>query len=196
MEPFDVMDAGAWGCSPTPRVAAFCVWQAKQHKGARVVNEAGSVGFNGLNTRDTAGAKAFYGSVFGWRRSPSAAAPRCGRCPATASTSNATPPGLRANEIGGGRGAPGFEDVVASLDPIETINRTPSRRTGCDVHRRDADATARKATELGGKVLAGPFDAPWVRTAVIADPGRDSHRQQFAPENRTSPPRRGIGRSA
>ena len=38
----------------------------EQHKGAQVVNEPGSVNFNGLNTRDVAGAKSFYGAVFGW----------------------------------------------------------------------------------------------------------------------------------
>ncbi len=30
----------------------------------------------------------------------------------------------------------------------------------------DADATALRARELGGEVVAGPVDAPWTRTAV------------------------------
>ena len=46
---------------------AFGVWQAKSHNGARVVNDPGSLNFNGLNTRDAEGAKPFYGSVFGWQ---------------------------------------------------------------------------------------------------------------------------------
>ena len=66
MEPFDVMDAGRMAVFADPEGAAFCVWQAKEHKGARIVNEHGSLNFNGLNTRDVEGAKAFYGSVFGW----------------------------------------------------------------------------------------------------------------------------------
>ena len=49
-----------------PEGAAFCVWQANEHKGATIVNEHGSLNFNGLHTRDPEGAKAFYGSVFGW----------------------------------------------------------------------------------------------------------------------------------
>ena len=49
-----------------PEGAAFCVWQAKEHKGARIVNEPGSLNFNSLNTRDAEGAKTFYGSLFGW----------------------------------------------------------------------------------------------------------------------------------
>ena len=66
MEPFDVMDAGRMAVFSDPEGAVFCVWQAKQHKGAKVVNEHGSLNFNGLNTRDLEGAKSFYGSVFGW----------------------------------------------------------------------------------------------------------------------------------
>ena len=66
-EPFDVMDAGRMAVLTDPEGAAFCVWQAKGHKGARVVNEHGSLNFNGLATRDPEGAAAFYGTVFGWK---------------------------------------------------------------------------------------------------------------------------------
>src|SRR5213078_1717804 len=65
--PFDVMDAGRMAVFADPEGAAFCVWQANRHKGARIVNESGALNFNGLNTRDVAPAKAFYGAVFGWQ---------------------------------------------------------------------------------------------------------------------------------
>ena len=65
-DPFDVMDAGRMAVVTDPEGAAFCVWQAKQHRGARIVNEPGSLNFNSLNTRDAEGAKSFYGAVFGW----------------------------------------------------------------------------------------------------------------------------------
>jgi uncharacterized protein len=49
----------------------------------------------------------------------------------------------------------------------------------------DADAIADKTTELGGKVVVPPFDAPWVRTTVIADPhGATFTASKFVPENR------------
>jgi len=67
MEPFDVMDAGRMAVFDDPEGAAFCVWHPRVHNGAQVVNEAGSLNFNGLNTRDVEGAKSFYGSVFGWQ---------------------------------------------------------------------------------------------------------------------------------
>jgi predicted enzyme related to lactoylglutathione lyase len=34
----------------------------------------------------------------------------------------------------------------------------------------DADATAAKATELGGSVMVAPFDSPVGRMAVLTDP--------------------------
>jgi len=49
----------------------------------------------------------------------------------------------------------------------------------------DADATAAKATELGGKVIIAPFDAPWVRMTVLADPqGAAFIASKFVPQNR------------
>src|SRR2546429_7028334 len=67
VEPFDVMDAGRMAVFTDPEGAAFCVWQANAHKGAQIVNEPGSLNFNGLNTRDAQAAKSFYGSLFGWQ---------------------------------------------------------------------------------------------------------------------------------
>src|SRR5262249_19095205 len=66
MDPFDVMQAGRMAVCADREGAAFCLWEARQHRGARIINEAGSLNFNGLNTCDVAGAKSFYGKVFGW----------------------------------------------------------------------------------------------------------------------------------
>jgi predicted enzyme related to lactoylglutathione lyase len=62
VDPFDVVDACRVAVFTDPEGAAFRVWQAKEHKGARIVNEPGSLNFNGLNTRDAEAAKSFYGS--------------------------------------------------------------------------------------------------------------------------------------
>jgi hypothetical protein len=46
----------------------------------------------------------------------------------------------------------------------------------------DADAAAQRVAELGGRVLTPPFDAPWVRMAVVADPaGATFTASQFVP---------------
>ena len=55
-----------------------------------------------------------------------------------------------------------------------TSSRPPlpgdTARWDIDLWVDDTDATAARATELGGTVLAGPFDMPIGRRAVVADP--------------------------
>ena len=98
-----------------PEGAAFCVWQAKEHKGARIVNEPGSLNFNGLNTRDPEGAKAFYGSVFGWETLGLGGA-EMWTLPGYGDFLEQSDPGLRKRMAESG--APeGFEDVVAAHQP-------------------------------------------------------------------------------
>jgi len=59
-EPVDVPpDAGRTAVFTDPEGAAFRVWQAKENKGAQLVNEPGSWNLNGLNTRDVEDAKSF-----------------------------------------------------------------------------------------------------------------------------------------
>src|SRR3954470_16731680 len=74
-EPFDVMEAGRMGVFADPEGAVFCIWQPKEHRGAQLVNEHGSVNFNILNTRDLDGASTFYGPVFGWELLDAGGAP-------------------------------------------------------------------------------------------------------------------------
>jgi predicted enzyme related to lactoylglutathione lyase len=48
----------------------------------------------------------------------------------------------------------------------------------------DADAIAARAYNLGARVIVAPFDSPWVRTTVIADPqGAVFTASRFVPEN-------------
>ena len=91
-DPFDVMDAGRMAVVMDPEGAAFCVWQARRHKGAQIVNEPGSLNFNGLNTRDVEGAKSFYRSVFGWETLGVGGGVEIGGWPATASSWRAAIP--------------------------------------------------------------------------------------------------------
>lgn len=83
-------------------------------------------------------------------------------------------------------GAPvGFENVVASLAPI-AAEAAEAPHWGVTFGVDDADATAEKAAKLGGKVLVEPFDAPWGRTTVIADPrARPSPQASSSPRTRT-----------
>jgi len=183
-DPFDVMDAGRMAVFTDPEGAAFSVWQAKQHTGARIVNEPGSLNFNGLATRDVLGAKAFYGSVFGWETLALDGGAEMWRLPGYGEFLERLDPGLRARMAEAGAPA-GFEDVVATLNPIADDQPDAPAHWGVTFAVEDADAAAARATELGGRVLVAPFDAPWVRMTVIADPqGATFTASKFVPENR------------
>ena len=183
MEPFDVMGAGRMAVLADPEGATFNVWQAKEHKGATVVNEHGSLNFNGLVTRDPKGAKAFYGAVFGWEtlELPGGA---MWTLPGYGDHLEERSPGLREQMAQMG-GPEGFIDVVAALNPIADDDAETPAHWSVTFAADNADATAARASELGGEVVAGPFDAPWTRLAVIKDPqGATFIAGQFVAENK------------
>jgi predicted enzyme related to lactoylglutathione lyase len=183
-DPFDVFDAGRMAVCTDPEGAAFCVWQANQHRGAQVVNEPGSLNFNGLNTRDVDGAKAFYGSVFGWETLGLGGGTQMWTLPGYGEFLEKNDPGLRERMVDSGAPA-GFVDVVATLNPIAEDQPDVPAHWSVTFAVDDADATATKAVELGGQVTVAPFDAPWVRMTVIADPqGATFTASKFVPENK------------
>ncbi|HEX6712375.1 MAG TPA: VOC family protein [Thermoleophilaceae bacterium] len=185
IEPFDVMEAGRMAVFSDPEGAVFCAWQAKQHKGARIVNEHGSLNFNTLNTRDLDGAKEFYGSVFGWKvLDLGGGGGVMWQLPGYGEFLEQSDPGLR--ERMEGAGAPkGFADVVAAASPIPDDQPDTPANWSVTFAVDDADVAADKAKELGGTVVLPPFDAPWVRMTVITDPqGATFVASKFVPENR------------
>ena len=98
-----------------PEGAVFCVWQAKEHRGARIVNEPGSVNFNVLNTRDPEAAKRFYGAVFGWTTLDLGSG-EFWTLSVYGDYLEQLTPGTRARSAE--FGAAGFEDVVAAITPL------------------------------------------------------------------------------
>ena len=184
MEPFDVMDAGRMAFLTDPEGAAFCAWQAKENKGAGIVNEPGSLNFNGLNTRDIEGAKSFYGSVFGWTTLALDGGAEMWTLPGYGDYLERDNPDLRKQTAEAG-GPEGFVDVVASINPIPDDQPDTPPHWSVTFAVDDADATAAKATELGGTVIVPPFDAPWVRMTIINDPqGATFIASKFVPENK------------
>jgi uncharacterized protein len=184
MEPFDVMDAGRMGVFADPEGAVFMVWQAKQHRGARIVNEHGSLNFNDLGTRDVEGAKAFYGAVFGWQTLEIPGGFLGWTLPGYGDYLSRDNPGLR-EQVAEAGGPEGFEDVVASIVPIPDDQPDTPAHWGVTFAVDDADAIAKAATDLGGRVIVPPLDAPWVRLTVIADPqGATFTASKFVIENK------------
>jgi predicted enzyme related to lactoylglutathione lyase len=171
MKPFDVGDAGRMAVCADPEGATFCVWQAKESKGAQLVNEPGTWNFSELNTRDPDGARAFYGSVFGWEADAVDLGDGDGmmfRLHGYGDHLAQRDPELRSRMTA--VSAPeGFEDAVAWLLPMTSDQGAPAHWS-ITFAVDDADATADTAARLGGTVVAPPFDAPWVRMTVVKDP--------------------------
>jgi hypothetical protein len=94
----------------------------------------------------------------------------------------------RVAEVGG---PVGFEDVVASINPIADDQPDVPAHWSVTFAVADADATAKTAAALGGEVAVPPFDVPWARLTVITDPqGATFVASQFVPENKN------LGREA
>jgi predicted enzyme related to lactoylglutathione lyase len=83
-------------------------------------------------------------------------------------------------------GAPdGFIDVVAAVNPVADDDSSTPVQWDVTFAVDDIEAIVKMAKELGGEVIAGPFDAPWCRMAVVKDPqGATFTASQFVPENR------------
>jgi predicted enzyme related to lactoylglutathione lyase len=189
VNPFDFRDACRMAVFADPEGAAFGAWEARGHRGARLVNDPGAVVFNGLNTRDPDGARSFYGSVFDWGTGPIGGGAEGWKLPGYGDwLEREHHPGLR--EQMAAAGAPeGFEDVVGSIIPIPDDQPDTPAHWSVTFATADADATAEKATDLGGKVVVPPFDAPWststytIRLTVLADPqGATFSASKFLPK--------------
>jgi predicted enzyme related to lactoylglutathione lyase len=184
MAPFDFMDAGRMAVLTDPEGAVFRVWEAKEHKGARVVNDPGSLNFNGLNTRDVEGARSFYGSVFGWQTLTMDGGPEMWTLSGYGDYIESYHPDLRKRWAEAGA-QEGFEDVVATINPIADDQPDTPAHWSVTFAVDDADDAAAKAAALGGTVIVPPFDAPWVRMTVLADPqGATFIASRFVPENK------------
>lgn len=187
-EPFDVTDAGRMAVLADPEGAVYCVWQAREHRGARIVNEPGSLSFNVLNTRDPEAAKSFYGAVFGWTTLDLGSGEFWTLREYGDYLEDLTP-GTR--ERTAELGAAGFEDVLAAIITIAGDDADTPAHWSVTFSADDADAMAAKATELGGTVVVAPVDAPYSRLTVLRDPqGATFSATAFVPENKD------VGREA
>src|SRR3954452_3807486 len=165
-EPVDVPpEAGRTAVFTDPEGALFRVWQAKENKGAQLVNAPGTLNLNGLNTRDVAGAKSFYASIFGWQ-TIDVNGFEMWTLPGFGDFLELDNPDLR-KQMAAADAPAGFEDVVGSINPIPDDQPDTPAHWSVTFAVGDADAIAARAVELGGSVIVPPFDAPWVRMTII-----------------------------
>ena len=155
IEAFDVLPAGRLAILADPAGAVFGAWEPRERKGAQLVNEPGAWAMSHLETPDPDGAAAFYGAVFGWTTETfgeGAGAVTMFRLP---------------GYVGGEPRQPVSREVIATM---AATSDDGAPRWNVNLWDHDVDATAAKAVELGGRVVAAPFDTPMTRTAVVADP--------------------------
>lgn len=109
----------------------------------------GAFSWNELLSPDPQAALRFYGALLGWK------------------TQTMAMPGGDYHVLKVGDTSVG--GVTALSAPDKAAGMKPG--WGCYVTVDDVDATARKAVELGGKVVLGPQDIPGVgRMAMLLDP--------------------------
>lgn len=158
--PFDVPPAGRMAVIADPSDAVLTLWQARQRAGAQLVNEPSAWAMSLLTTPRPEQAAAFYAAVFGWRAEPfgdDGSGLYLFRLP---------------GYVGGEPGQPVPRDVVAAMStaPAEERDGYPPVHWSVDFWVADADGGAARAPQFGGAVVAGAYDVPTFRQAVLAAP--------------------------
>jgi predicted enzyme related to lactoylglutathione lyase len=144
LEPLDVPGAARMAVIKDPAGAVTCLWQSEGYAGARLVNEVGAWAWNELTTPDLEGAKRFYGDLFGWE---------AGDVPVDIPRIAFT---LGPYLIGGAH-APRPEEGDSAGWTISFMVD-------------DADQSAARVEELGGRVVLPPMEIPIGKFSVVTDP--------------------------
>ena len=150
MPPRDLGTEGRLALAADPTGAVFGLWQARNHIGAQRVNEPGTMCWNECMTHDAGAARDFYSLVFGYRYGGVGG----GDYVLIARPSEDVGP---ETAIGG----------IGQLDP--TLVDVPAHwMTYFAV--ADVDSSAATVIAQDGRVLMGPADTEYGRTAVCEDP--------------------------
>ena len=146
-EPFDVMDVGRMAVINDPTGAGLCLWEARAHIGASLVNAPGALTWNDLLTPDPQRAARFYEALFAWT----------------------------VEEIpgsGGYRVIRNGERANGGMMPLQLTGagaETPPAWLPYFGHE-DVDRAIEEIPRLGGRVLNGPVRMPQGSIAMLGDP--------------------------
>jgi predicted enzyme related to lactoylglutathione lyase len=142
MPPFDVFDHGRMSVLKDPEGAVFAVWQAKQHWGVTIRDEANTLCWNELATRNAQAGRDFYSKLFGWTFKV---------------TDQYSEIHVGERGIGGLRTMSPGEPAPPNWMPYFMVD--------------DCDAMTSAAQSGGGRTYVPPTDIPHVgRFSVVADP--------------------------
>jgi predicted enzyme related to lactoylglutathione lyase len=145
--PLDVADQGRVAAFADPTGARFGVWQGKQHHGAEVVEEPGAMTWHELYTRDARAALGFYARVLGLE-----------------------PKRLDAPGIDYWTLQRGPRTVCGLMQMTDQFAPEVPSHWNTYFAVADIDASAQHVTDLGGQQVVPPFDTPYGRMIVAADP--------------------------
>lgn len=154
--PMDLDDWGRMAQYSDPLGGQFAVWEPGTNKGVELVDQPGSLSWTELYTTDAAGARDFYGGLFGWQFSDMPLPGGAG------AYTLITPAGLPEDRMHGGLMQLGKEDLAVAggrpyWHPVFAVE--------------DCDAAVAQVTGNGGSVQMGPVDMEGVgRLAVCLDP--------------------------
>lgn len=149
-EPFDVMTFGRMAVLTDPSGASLAVWQPKQHIGATVKQDPGSLCWNELYTTNVDAAGKFYANTFGW-------------------TTKAIDMGKMGSYTLFGRDGKD-NNVGGMMNMPPDMKGVPSNWLAYFA-ATDVDASTKKAESLGGKTIMPPMDIPNIgRFSIVQDP--------------------------
>jgi predicted enzyme related to lactoylglutathione lyase len=164
VEPFDAMPAGRVAVLADPTGAQIGLWEPAARRGCQLVNEPSAWAMSLLHTPQPDVSATFYRDVFGWETEPFAPGVSLFRLP---------------GYVGGEPAQPVPRDVVAAMAAMD--DEAAPAHWSVDFWVSDSDALANRVGELGGRVVAPPFDAGPMRQAVLADPAGAAFSVTTAP---------------
>jgi uncharacterized protein len=148
VEPMEVGPMGTMVIALDPQGNVFGLWQSGMHTGARIYNESGALSWNEAMVADSAAARQFYSTVFGFRF-------------------DELPP-----EQGGEEGMD-YTTFAKGGNPLGGLGGQqegmPTGWLTC-FGVDDADAAVATIEAQGGKVTVPPMDTPFGRFAIVEDP--------------------------
>jgi uncharacterized protein len=147
MPPMDVAEHGRMAILADPTGAAFGIWQAKQHRGAEVVNEPGAMTWHEIYSHDVTKAREFYARLFGLEQKK-----------------------LDSPDIEYWTLHKGENTVGGVMQMTAAMPKDLPSHWNTYFAVADADAAAKKVASLGGSVMQPPFDTPYGRMAAVFDP--------------------------
>jgi hypothetical protein len=146
VEPMDVGEAGRMAMFADPEGAVIGLWEAKEHRGAGLVNEPNTWAWNELMCDEPKKAKEFYAGVFGWGE-----------------VTHGEGDNQYTEWQVGGRSIGGMLKKPADTPPM------PSFWT-VYIQVADIEVAAKRLSEVGGQVIRPPVEIEPGTFAVVTDP--------------------------